>query len=43
MEDVNNITVKSGDLHDEAVIKKVASKDPSYILQKGGNNRSWQK
>ena len=43
MEDVNNITVKCGDLHDEAVIKKVSSKDPSYILQKGGNNRSWQK
>lgn len=41
--DVNVIKAVSGDLSDISKIVKVKEKDPSYILQKGGNNRSWQK
>ena len=43
LEKENTIKVVSGNLSDEATIRRVAEKDPSYILPKGGNNMSWQK
>lgn len=43
MEDVNEIKAVSNGLEDTSKIVRVDKKDPSYILTKGGNNRSWQK
>lgn len=43
MDPTNEIVVKSGDLEDKGTIIKVATKDPSYIVKKGGSNKSWEK
>ena len=43
MDPTNEIVVKSGDLEDKGTIIKVAAKDPSYIVKKGGSNKSWEK
>lgn len=43
MDLTNEIVVKSGDLEDKGTIIKVATKDPSYIVKKGGSNKSWEK
>ena len=43
MDPTNEIVVKSGDLEDKGTIVKVAAKDPSYIVKKGGSNKSWEK
>ena len=42
MEEINNITVKSGDLTDEARIIKVKKREKAYILRKA-KNKSWEK
>ena len=43
MAETNEIVVTSGNLKDSGIIKKVATKDPSYIVKKGGSNKSWEK
>lgn len=43
MDPTNEIVVKSGDLEDKGTIIKVVAKDPSYIVKKGGSNKSWEK
>ena len=43
MAETNEIVVTSGNLKDSEIIKKVATKDPSYIVKKGGSNKSWEK
>lgn len=43
MDNENEIEVVSGDLKDSGKIVKVNRKDPSYILKKGGSNKSWEK
>lgn len=43
MDPTNEIVVKSGDLEDKGTIIKVATKDPAYIVKKGGSNKSWEK
>ena len=43
MDPTNEIVVKSGDLEDKGTIIKVATKDPSYVVKKGGSNKSWEK
>ena len=43
MDPTNEIVVTSGNLKDSGIIKKVATKDPSYIVKKGGSNKSWEK
>ena len=43
MAETNEIVVTSGNLKDIGIIKKVATKDPSYIVKKGGSNKSWEK
>ncbi len=43
MADTNEIVVTSRDLKDSGIIKKVSTKDSSYIVKKGGSNKSWEK
>ncbi len=43
LEKINNVKIVFGNLVDTCIIKRVNTKDKSYILQKGGSNLSWQK
>lgn len=43
MLDKNEIEVRSGDLKDNITVLHVDKVDPSYIVPKGGSNKSWEK
>lgn len=42
LKDVNDVTVRCGDLQDQATFMKVAKKDKDYVLKKT-NTKNWQK